>query len=208
MADPTEPRVVTGEILPADTASPRSPRAAAVDAEFVTVAPPETPAPQPSRIVADAPPLDGMGALRGDALAAPQAAGSRRAGPPFWAAGFLVALLAFWFAGGHSLMPGFEKAPPPPAPALAIEAVASRVDASGPKPLLFVDGSVVNGGTAAGVAPKLAIDVAGNDGRVTRYILSTGSAPLQPGAEFPFSSRLDVPKSGVKTVSVTFVDEE
>ena len=37
-----------------------------------------------------------------------------------------------------------------------------------------------------------------------RYRLGTSGRPLAPGEAFAFSSRLDVPKNGVKSVSVTF----
>ena len=52
--------------------------------------------------------------------------------------------------------------------------------------------------------PSLGIAVTGNDGRITRYRLGTSGRPIAPGETFAFSSRLDVPKNGVKTVSVTF----
>ena len=46
--------------------------------------------------------------------------------------------------------------------------------------------------------------VTGNDRRITRYTLGTSNRSLAPGERFGFSSRLDVPRNGVKTVSVTF----
>lgn len=207
MAEPIRPRPVSGEILPAG-APTRGPSVAdAVDADFTTVQPPEPSSVASRRPAVDAPPLDGMGALRGDRAAALPPAGKRRAGPLFWIVGGLVAVMAFWSAGGHALFELPTRAPEPAA-ALAIGDVVSRVDAAGPKPLLFVEGRVVNAGTADGTPGRIAIDVAGHDGAVTRYILGTGTEPLVPGAEFPFSGRLPAPKSGVKTVSVTFVDEE
>ena len=54
--------------------------------------------------------------------------------------------------------------------------------------------------------PPLEIRVTGNDGRTTRYTLGTSGRPLAPGERFAFSSRLEVPKNGVKTVSVTFAE--
>ena len=56
------------------------------------------------------------------------------------------------------------------------------------------------------ILPALEIRVTGNDGRITRYRLGTAARPLAPGETFAFSSRLDVPKNGVKTVSVTFAE--
>ena len=52
--------------------------------------------------------------------------------------------------------------------------------------------------------PPLEINVTANDGNVMRYNLGTSSEPLAPGAAFGFSSRLEAPKEGVKSVSVTF----
>ena len=54
--------------------------------------------------------------------------------------------------------------------------------------------------------PPLEIRVTGNDGHVTRYTLGTSGRSLAPGERFGFASRLDVPKNGVRTVSVTFAD--
>jgi hypothetical protein len=70
--------------------------------------------------------------------------------------------------------------------------------------VLFVDGEAANDGAAAQQLPPLEIVVTGNDGRITRYRLGTSGRPLAPGETFAFSSRLDVPKNGVKTVSVSF----
>ena len=54
--------------------------------------------------------------------------------------------------------------------------------------------------------PELEIVVTGNDGLTTRYRLGTSGRPLAPGETFGFSSRLEAPKNGVKTVSVTFAE--
>jgi hypothetical protein len=88
--------------------------------------------------------------------------------------------------------------------ALRISGVTSRVDVSGPRPVLFVDGEAANDGSSVEILPALEITVTGDDGRITHYRLGTGDRPLAPGETFAFSSRLDVPKNGVKTVSVTF----
>ncbi len=48
--------------------------------------------------------------------------------------------------------------------------------------------------------------VTDNDGRITRYTLGTSDRWLSPGERFGFASRLDVPRNGVKTVSVTFAE--
>ena len=74
----------------------------------------------------------------------------------------------------------------------------------GTKPVLFVDGEAANDGAKAAPLPPLEIRVTGNDSQVTRYTLGTSSRSLAPGERFGFSSRLDVPRNGVKAVSVTF----
>src|SRR5690606_35376403 len=88
----------------------------------------------------------------------------------------------------------------------SINRVTSRVDASGAKPVLLVDGEVANDGTGPSPLPPLEIKVLGNDGRITRYTLGTSGRPLEPGERFAFSSRLEAPKDCVKTVSVMFAD--
>ena len=70
--------------------------------------------------------------------------------------------------------------------------------------MLFVDGEAANDGPAAELLPPLEIVVAASDGSTTRYRLGTNGRRLAPGETFAFSSRLDAPKSGVKTVSVMF----
>ena len=56
------------------------------------------------------------------------------------------------------------------------------------------------------ICRRIEIAVTGNDGLVTRYRLGTSGRPLSPGETFDFSSRLDAPKNGVKTVTVTFAE--
>ena len=51
-----------------------------------------------------------------------------------------------------------------PQQALSISGVTSRVDISGARPVLFVDGEAANDGTAAEKLPPLDIVVTGNDG--------------------------------------------
>lgn len=70
--------------------------------------------------------------------------------------------------------------------------------------MLLVGGEATNDGTIAEKLPPLDIFVTDNDGVVTRYRLGTSGQALAPGEKFAFSSRLDVPKNGVKTVSVSF----
>nr|WP_244439931.1 hypothetical protein [Mesorhizobium metallidurans] len=162
------------------------------------------PSPPPSRVT-DTPSIEGM-----DMLRKPEAATERplasRGGPIFWIAGLSAAFAAFWVSGGHALV---RHAPlwaveQPSSAALGISGVTSRVDASGPYPVLFVNAEATNDGTKVAQLPPLEIRVTGNDGRVTRYTLGISNRPLAPGERFGFSSRLDVPRNGVKAVSVTF----
>lgn len=143
-------------------------------------------------------------------LCKPEAATVRppasRGGPIFWIAGVSAALAAFWVSGGHALVrqTRFWTVEQPAGAVLSIAGVTSRVDASGSTPVLFVDGEAVNDGVKAGPLPALEIRVTGNDSRITRYTLGTSNRSLAPGERFGFSSRLDVPRNGVKAVSVTF----
>ncbi|TIU53758.1 MAG: hypothetical protein E5W30_15220, partial [Mesorhizobium sp.] len=91
-----------------------------------------------------------------------------------------------------------------PAAVFSISDITSRIDASGLKPVLFVDGEAANDGAQAAQMPPLEIRVTGNDSQVTRYTLGTSGRSLAPGERFGFSSRLDVPRNGVKAVAVNF----
>ncbi|WP_244480679.1 hypothetical protein [Mesorhizobium sp. Root157] len=179
-----------------------------VDAEFVTL--PRFPSgddrgsAQPGA-APDGPPLpDGMGMLR-KAEAKPARPFTERGGPAFWAAGIGLASAAFWIAGGHALVSHMALAAEGGSRSmLSISAVTSHVDESGEHPVLFVDGEAGNDGTSAAPLPPLEISVTGNDGSITRYRLGTSDRALAPGERFAFSSRVEVPRNGVKTVSVAF----
>jgi hypothetical protein len=217
MADGSTPRAVSGEIMtgPSESAAGRAPPEVAgdvIDAEYISF-PSESqrgekkPHEPVSPIAAPGvPPIAGMDMLRrpAEAVASRQPA---RGGPLFWAAGIGLAVAAFWISGGHALVRiapfvGTEA----PHVALRISGVTSRVDASGVHPVLFVDGETANDGAAIEHLPPLDIAVTGNDGRIVSYRLGTSSRPMAPGETFAFSSRLDVPKNGVKIVSVTFAE--
>ena len=224
MADRSRPRAVSGEIMtdPPEGAAGRTPPKVdvvgdVIDAEYISLpsVPPraesaalgsfKSPEPIPS-IGSAAATSAGMDVLR---RPAPEATTRKpaRGGPLFWAAGIGLALAAFWVSGGHALLRGvpvaaFEASPS----ALRISGVTSRVDASGANAILLVDGEAANDGQAVEHLPAFEIAVTGNDGRVTRYRLGTSGRPLTPGETFAFSSRLDVPKNGVKTVSVAFAE--
>jgi hypothetical protein len=219
MADEAKPRAVSGEIMtgPLDGAvGGTRPAGDVIDAEYISL--PSEPlravarssdkpkSPEPALPIGSAvAPSGGMDMLRRpDMPPAPRK--PARGGPFFWAAGLGLAVAAFWVSGGHTLVRGMPLVGSAPQSALRISGVTSRVDASGVKATLFVDGEAANDGQAVEHLPALEIAVTGNDGRVTRYRLGTSGRPLVSGETFAFSSRLDVPKNGVKTVSVAFAE--
>ena len=61
---------------------------------------------------------------------------------------------------------------------------------------------------SACIVPTLSINVLDNKGHTTRYLLGTNDNRLEPGGRFAFSSRLIAPNAGVKSVSVTFEEQE
>lgn len=182
----------------------------AVDAEFVTLGPVlasdriglvDRIAPvQPLGSLA-APAADGMAMLTRSAHLAPARSS---AGPMFWVSGSVIAFAAFWVAGGHTLFDMRAAAPVGDATGLRISSVISRVDRSGTKPILLVDGKAVNDGAKSLAMPSLQIEVVTTAGRSALYKLGTSGRSLDGGDFFDFSSRLDLPKDGVKTVFVTF----
>jgi hypothetical protein len=219
MADGSTPRALSGEIMTdpsqetAGRAPPESEMAGdVIDAEYITLTSeppgrdPKSHEPLSSIASPAAPPMAGMDMLRRSTqTVAPRK--PARGGPLFWAVGVGLAAAAFWVSGGHALV----RSTPfigtdAPHGALSISGVTSRVDASGVRPVLFVDGETANDGAGVAHLPPLEIAVTGNDGLVTRYRLGTSGRPMAPGETFAFSSRLDVPKNGVKTVSVTFAE--
>ncbi|WP_054313758.1 hypothetical protein [Mesorhizobium sp. 1M-11] len=212
MADRGTARPVSGEIMTA-ASSVRNGTAVAdvVDADFIVLDPDSgvqfdrAPTQIPLEAVEPAPSLDGMGMLRkGEATA--DMHGASHGGPLFWGGGVAIALLAFWVSGGHALFHkgAFFDSTENAVTALSISGVSSRVDSSGRKPVLLVDGEAGNDGMEAAVLPPLEIRVTGNDGHITRYGLGTSGRTLPPGERFAFSSRLDLPRNGVTAVSVTF----
>lgn len=218
MADRQSARPVSGEIMTALKDQPSGaayvPPAAAgdvVDADyevlprfgrrdFVQNASKDLPSP-PEDLAA----AQGMDMLRKpDAASAPSTL-RRRGGPIFWIAGACAVFAAFWISGGHVLVRGAAASITQDPPAvLNLTSITSRVDTSGARPVLFVDGEAGNDGPDASALPPLEIHVTGEDGSITRYRLSTSGRLLASGERFAFSSRLEVPKNGVKNVSVAF----
>ena len=215
MADQLQARPVSGEIMTEPKA--RSDGAAArleavasndiVDADFETL--PSSPSvdkmpPRQSAATSEPAALDGMDMLRKAELK-PVRPFTQQGGPAFWAIGIGLALASFWIAGGHALISHMALAADSGlGSSLSISSVTSHVDASGERPVLFVDGEAGNDGASPTPLPPLEISVTGNDGSITRYRLGTSARPLAPGERFAFSSRVEVPRNGVKTVSVAF----
>jgi len=210
MTDENMARPFSGEIMAGGPRAPSGrpePAGDIIDAEFVTVGPenPAGPRAAPSAApgVAASP---GMDILRGGAAKR----GREPGGPLFWAGGLFIVAAAFWVSGGHALM-----ARPQPAASAAsaaaqplrIARVESRIERRGSSAVLLVEGDIANGGAARAAVPGLEISVAGRDGRITRYFLGTSDRAVGPGERFAFSSRLEVPKDGVESVTVDFRKE-
>lgn len=177
-----------------------------VDAEFVTI--PRSPAasaftaPDIS-IVRPVQPPAGMEVLTARAA---QGGGSRRAGIGFWTTGCVAAAAAFWMSGGHTLsrhLPLMRGE----AETVRIAGLTSRVADTATGPRLFIDGEVRNTAVDGVVSPDLMINVTAQDGLVTRYRLTTGAGRMASGESRRFSSRLDAPDAGVRSVTVT-LDKE
>ncbi|UDL88170.1 hypothetical protein LGH82_23860 [Mesorhizobium sp. PAMC28654] len=214
MAEDRTARPVFGEIMTDPAANPMPERimrgsvADVVDADYEILPRfgSRTDAPSPLPRVIATPSIEGMDMLRKPENPAERLPASR-GGPIFWIAGVGAALAAFWISGGHALVRHVPfLAAQDQARALSISGVTSHVDASGEKPVLFVDGEAANDGSASTPLPPLEIRVTGNDGLTTRYTLGTSNRPLAVGERFGFASRLEVPRNGVKTVSVTFAE--
>lgn len=204
MADAVKPRLVSGEIMASVSAVRAGAPADAdiIDAEFETLVEevafgvrPGAANRRPARRVG------GMDTLKPNAE---PKRGERRGGLKFWASGLTLAACAFWLSGGHSLVPGEKSQPSGSASALRLVDVTSAVVGSGGRPLLTIDGAAVNDGSTPARLPGIEIEVTGRAGRITRYNLGTSDRPLGAGQRFVFSSRLEVPKDGVKTVAVSF----
>ena len=206
MNDDDRARPVSGEIMAGGPPQEQAGRRADfTDAEYETVE--AAPRGASARLSEPEPapdPAAGMDFLRSGALAADT--GSGRGGPLFWIAGLALVALAFWVSGGHALVrqqvaalaPAEMRAP------LRIADVKSRVERHNGRDVLFVDGRAENHGTAALRLPPIGITVNAVEGHATRYQLVTSGTELAPGGRYSFSSRLEAPSGGVKSVSVTF----
>lgn len=194
-------RPVSGEIM-TDAPSPRPEmrQDGVADAEFETVG--ESREPKSRQFMAP-PAATGMDFLKQDAE--PGVKERQPGGPLFWMTGIALIALAFWISGGHAFVR--QSILPPPsqmARQLHIADVSSRIERHDGREVLFVEGEARNGGEAGRSLPPIEIVVFANDGGTTRYFLGTNDAVLGPGERYAFSSRLEAPRNGVKTVSVTF----
>jgi hypothetical protein len=163
----------------------------------------EPAAPRQADFAASRTEVPGLGVLkRPDA----PASGRRQpGGPAFWTFGLCLVAAAFWVSGGHALLPSLRiPAIFQGSPTLKIAAVHTRVEKIDGHSILFVDGSAVNETGRAIEVPPLAISVENENGKTTRFFLGTRDREVPASETFAFSSRLEVPKDGVKSVSVSF----
>jgi hypothetical protein len=131
-----------------------------------------------------------------------------KGGPAFWTFGLTLVAGAFWISGGHALLSKPETAHSGAGNTFTIGGVSSRVERAGARIVLFVDGEALNAGAVPAMMPPLEIKVTAGNGDVTRYKLGTSPSEIAPGSRFSFSSRLEAPRDGVKSVQVDFRDEE
>ena len=185
-----------------------------IDAEFESVSPSTS-----GRKTAASLPVSGTGAIPPAkssgmdmlkrAVVANVDSRNQRAGPAFYLVGAAVALAAFWVSGGHTLMPVANgmNGEQSPGESLRIAAVDSRVETRGGRSVLLVDGEIFNPGMRQALIPDVSINVLDHGGRTTRYYLGTNHRRIGAGDRFDFSSRVHVPKDGVKSVSVTLQEK-
>lgn len=211
MADHRKARPVSGEIMTAAALRETARRPSAHDADDIVDADYEV-VPSPDAVARPHHPrfalqdrAAGMDMLCHASVMPDLSGRPIRGGPLFWLLGIALAVGAFWASGGHFLarQAGWLDARAAGSQ-ISIAGLTSRMEQGAAGPILLVEAEAVNGGSDATVLPPLEIHVTGNEGRTTRYKLGTSGAVLAAGDRFAFSSRLDMPKNGVKTVSVTF----
>jgi hypothetical protein len=198
-------RPISGEIMesPAPERIARAREDDVVEAEYESLGPASVPAPVSS--TAGAPPVRGMEMLRG---MGGHVARATRGGPVFWSLGLAMVATAFWISGGHVLLASHgETRKITGAQRLTIENVASRVEGHGERIILHVDGEAFNRGHTGMAVPPIAIAITDGAGETTRHFLGTNGMHLVPGESFGFSSRVEAPSNGVKSVTVTFREE-
>jgi hypothetical protein len=212
MNEASKARPVSGEIM-TDAATSGAgvsmrPAGDVIDAEFETVVPgtavPQAPELPSVRFSTHAPEIAGLDVLK-RAEAPPRRPRGQPGGAAFWTFGLCLAALAFWVSGGHALLPSIHlPAFLAGAPTLRIASVDTRIEKIDGHAILFVDGSAANETGRTIEVPPLAIAVEGEDGRTPHFFLGTRDRKVAAGEIFAFSSRLEVPKDGIKSVSVSF----
>ncbi|MEO4000644.1 hypothetical protein [Mesorhizobium sp. CAU 1732] len=205
MRDHDKARPVSGEIMTdpqarRDNAQPTD----FSEAEYETLDPRS--ALQPAQQSTATPPAVGMDTLR--FAAAAEIDDGRQGGPLFWGFSLTLVALAFWVSGGHALMrQAVIGVPSQMAQPLRIAEVKSRIELQGGREILFVEGQAQNHSDQELPLPPIEISVIATDGETTRYFLGTRGTELKPGGRYAFSSRLEPPTNGVKTVAVNFQED-
>lgn len=203
MARDDTPRPVSGEIMagPAVLSRASEPGDDIVEAEYDEVN--AAPVPRGAGSFAPTAPAGGMNILRSIGGGAERGG---RGGPLFWSVGLGLVAAAFWFSGGYSLLPpaAGQEARAPAARPLSVENVKSRVEHRNGRDVLFVEGETRNRGRDTMPVPAIAIAVTDGAGETTRYLLAAGSDLLRPGERLSFTSRVEAPGGGVRSVAVTF----
>jgi hypothetical protein len=213
MAEDLTARPVSGEIMAGlDTPLRERPQAEdVIDVEFETVDRGHARAPRidvPERVSIGTAERATAGFDVLTARREPARTEAVKGGPAFWVFGLAAAAGAFWISGGHALVRQADAVGAAVDRTFTIGDVSSRVERAGDRIVLFVDGQAVNAGSAPAMMPPLEIKVTTGNGDVTRYKLGTSPTEIAPGARFSFSSRLEAPTDGVKSVQVDFRDEE
>lgn len=203
MNEDDKARPVSGEIMTGDVArSNTALKGDASDAEYETVDAPIEPLPRRFEAAATA---TGMDFLKADAADGGNERRAKQGGPLFWSFSLTLVILAFWVSGGHALVRNVVlPTPSERLQPLRIGEVKSRIENRNGRDVLFIDGLAENHGGSASPLPPIEIMVTDNNGSATRYFLGTNGAELEPGDRYSFSSRLEAPRYGVKSVSVSF----
>ncbi len=196
-------RPVSGEIMTGDVGRGSAPsRTGFTEAEIVSEE--ATPRDMP-RAASREPAVEGMDLLKAQAAPAARPRNPVHGGPLFWTTGLALVALAFWVSGGHALvrqtisMAAVEKGEP-----LRFGDIKSRIEKRDGRDVLFIEGEARNHGDAPERMRPIEISIVDGEGRSTRYFLGTRATELAPGNRYSFSSRIEAPRNGVKSVSVSF----
>jgi hypothetical protein len=195
-------RPVSGEIMTGDAMRSETARHGDVsDAEYETLG---ASSDRARHRFAPAAPATGLDFLKAGADGSDGSRRGKQGGPLFWSFGLTLVVLSFWVSGGHALVRNVVlPAPSERLQSLRIGEVKSRIENRNGRDVLFIDGRAENHGTSATALPPIEIVVTDSNGAATRYFLGTNETELQPGDRYSFSSRLDAPRYGVKSVSVS-----